>query len=161
MDELAKRDANGTTPAPPKQKVRIGLRLIQLSAALHVLGGVNDLLMQRLQPFHEAFLGYSSGAVPSASAGLVLALLHALGAALIGGGVTMWWLAGLMRREARRDVLWLVAVLSLCLEGSVGARMLQLGLVFGYIPLGICLMALLGVACVAATPPAAPATASR
>ncbi len=129
-----------------KPVARVGFRLAQLSALLHVVGGTTDLAMRELLPFHEEFLGYPHGAVPQATADLVLALLHALGGCLVVGGIAMWVLLGLMRSQQRTTLGLAVVLLAAGLEGSVGVRMLQLGLRFGYIPLGVAALAALGIA---------------
>lgn len=130
----------------PPLRARVGLRLAQLGALLHVVGGTIDLSMTALQPFHEAFLEVGPGGAPAPVAALILALLHALGAALVAAGATMWMLLAHHRRGGARWAALVTLLLALGAEGMVGVQMLALGLGFGAIPAAIAGLVIVGVA---------------
>ncbi|MEZ4452101.1 MAG: hypothetical protein R3B09_21735 [Nannocystaceae bacterium] len=133
-------------PATPPLRARVGLRLAQLGALLHVVGGATDLSMTALQPFHEAFLEVGPGGAPAPVAALILALLHALGAALVAAGAAMWTLLTHHRRSGARWAALVAAALAVGAEGMVGIQMLGLGLHFGAIPAAIAGLVVVGVA---------------
>ena len=130
---------------PPRVLSRVGYRLAQTGAVLHVLGGLSDQANRTLLPFHEAYLGYAHGEVPEPVATLVLALLHALGFALIGLGLGMLALLARLRQSGDRRLALVIVAMAALGEGSVGLHMIGLGFAFGWIPLGAAALVVTGV----------------
>lgn len=98
------RSSSPRALSPPR-----AYRVAQCGAALVVLGGTGDLLLPRLLPAHERYLGVAPGAAPAATSALVLLVLHALGVALAAVGLAALALLAAWRRTGDRRALWAAA----------------------------------------------------
>jgi hypothetical protein len=101
--------------------------MAELGGALMVLGGVGDLLISRLLPSHVGFLGIAAHEVPVAVEKLTLAVLHALGAALIAAGIGVLALLREARLNGRRPPLIAAGVVALVAEGMNAFQIYRTG----------------------------------
>lgn len=122
----------------------VGLLLARVGSALMALGGLADLTIRELLPNHREWLGFATTAVPEATETLVLALLHALGAALAAGGVAAFALLGVAHREGR-TVPAVLAVFVVALgEGMNSVGMYRTGSPYFVVPLASLLLVVTG-----------------
>lgn len=129
--------------APSPAPVPRAYRVAQVGAALVVLGGTGDLLVPRLLPAHERYLGVAPGAAPAATSALVLLVLHALGVALAAVGLAALALLAAWRRTGDRGALWAAAGAVALAEGYNAWGIARVGSVLFVGPL-LCAALVLG-----------------
>jgi hypothetical protein len=134
------------TQMKPSRRSRIGLRLAQLGGVLMMVGGAGDMTIRRLLPGHIAFLGVSPDHVPATTEGLVLSLLHALGASLVASGLAVLVLVQQARLSGHRLPLFTAAGVAVLAEGVNAAGIYRIGSPLFVAPLSFMLLVLLGVA---------------
>jgi hypothetical protein len=132
---------------------QVGYRIAQLGAAGAALGGTFDLLVPRLLPAHEAFLGVAPGGAPAATTALVLLLLHTLGAALVAVGLAALALLAAWRRTGLRPLAWAAAGLVVLAEGSNALAIARVGSPLFAGPLAFAALVAGGVALARPAPP--------
>jgi hypothetical protein len=126
-------------------RTRAGHGLALLGGVLMMLGGIADLSIRNLLPSHLAFLGMTSADVPAATETMLLALLHALGSALVASGLAVLvllrqaWITG-----HRLPALAAVAVAVLA-EGTNAFGLYLVGSALFVAPLGLLLLVSVGV----------------
>lgn len=119
--------------------------MAQLGGALMMLGGVGDLVVRRLLPSHASFLGLAPNEIPVRTEALALALLHALGAALIAAGLSVLVLLSQARTSGRRSPAVAAVAVALLSEGMNGYQIHRTGSPIFVVPLGFLLLVLVGV----------------
>jgi hypothetical protein len=127
-------------------RTRIGLTLARLGGAGMVLGGVADISIRSLLPGHRDFLGLAPGDAAPATESLVLALLHALGAALVASGVAVLVLLHLAHATGRRLPALAAAAVAILAEGTNTMGLRLVGSPLFYAPLTFLLLVAAGVA---------------
>jgi hypothetical protein len=108
-------------------------------------GGIGDQFVGRYLPAHEAFLGVRRGDLPAASEALFLAVLHALGGALVASGLACGVLLYLMRSTGRRWVGAAVATVAVLADGGNALQMWRVHSPFFVAPLTFVLLVLGGL----------------
>jgi tRNA-Thr(GGU) m(6)t(6)A37 methyltransferase TsaA len=136
----------GGAPVRWRRLLTLGYRVALAGAGVAVLGGIADVLVPRLLPHHEQFLGVGPGTAPPATARLVLLLLHALGAALTALGVATLALLVLWRRSASRATGWAAAGVFALGEAANAAAIYRAGSALFVGPLACVAAVILGVA---------------
>lgn len=111
-----------------------------------ILGGAADLTIRQLLPGHREFLGFLADPVPPATEMLVLALLHALGAALIAVGLAVLVLLREAQNSGRSGPTFAAAGIVVLAEGANAAGMYSIGSPLFVAPLIFILLVLVGVA---------------
>ena len=125
---------------------RIALVLLNLGALLMILGGVSDIVLADPPPAWEGVVGAPLVTLPSGVTTLLLALLSALGTALIGCGVaTLALINGPLRRGDGWSALVIVLVVVLS-DGVNSLTMARLRLPYFWAPLLVVLLVLVGLA---------------
>lgn len=94
-----------------------GYRIAQLGGVLIVVGGLFDISLREPLPHHEAILAAGSGAAGQEPAALVLALLRALGAALVATGLAILVILWFSRRTRSVFGYAAAATVALLAEG--------------------------------------------
>lgn len=125
---------------------RIGYRMAQLGGLLMVAGGLLDLSIREMLPHHAALLAPDTGAVPAGSAALVLALLRALGGALVAAGVAVLTLLWFARRTGIRAGYIGAAAVALLAEGPNTLGIRETGSPLFVAPLAFLLLVVIGCA---------------
>jgi hypothetical protein len=143
--------AFGALSVPPAKQMetslrtRMGLRIAQLGGGLMMLGGAGDLMIRRLLPSHASFLGFLPNEIPPRTEALALALLHALGSALIASGLAVLVLLGQSRVSGRRAPALGAAAVALLAEGMNAFQIYRTGSLVFIGPLVFVALVLVGV----------------
>jgi hypothetical protein len=127
-------------------RTRVGLRIAQAGGGLMMLGGAADLMIRSLLPSHAAFLGYLPNEIPPRTEALALALLHALGSALIASGLAVLALLRQARVSGRRAPALTAAAVALLAEGMNAFQIYRTGSPIFAGPLVFVVLVLSGVA---------------
>lgn len=132
-----------------------GYRIAQLGGLLMIAGGVIDMSFRELLPHHAAMLAPDAGSIPPEAAGLVLALLRALGGALAAAGLAVLVLLRFGRSTGSRIAYGAAGLVALLAEGSNTLGLLRTGSPVFIAPLVFMVLVVGGCAlCLAATRPA-------
>ncbi len=137
-------------------RFRIGYRLAQVGAGLHILGGLGDQSIRKLLPGHIAIVGTVAATEPGVSR-LVLALLHVLGSSLAACGIALLMLLHIWRQHRTRRMLAGIIAVAVLAEGMNGVGLLSLGQRIGLVPLSFAVLVIVGVL-VASSAPASTST---
>jgi hypothetical protein len=145
-------------PPPPELPPgrRIALHLMSTGAALIVAGGLFDVLLPSPPAHWSRALGHPVAELTPGTAVLLMALVHALGAALAGGGIAALYLIHGPLRRGDRWAAPVLALLATLTEGVNGGLMLYLGEAMGWGPITFASLVLGGLALWTATGRAAP-----
>jgi hypothetical protein len=117
-----------------------GYRIAQAGAVLMILGGIVDLSVRELLPHHVAALGSMTGSVPGEAERLVLALLRALGSALVAAGFAVLILLHAGREGGKRLPFVAAAVVAVLAEGPNAWGILSTGSALFWAPLSFMLL---------------------
>jgi hypothetical protein len=138
----------------------LSIVLLNCGAGLMVLGGIGDLFLASPPELWSHPLGQPVGSLSPAVTRLLMALLHALGSALVASGIaTLCLINGPLRRGEK----WAGAAIALVVVLSDGANALQMylfGVFYFWVPLTFVGLVLLGLM-LAFLPPAIFAAASE
>jgi len=104
---------------------RTGLVILYVVATAIALGGVGDLTVRALFDVHKRFLG--TAGVPAATTSLILHLIHALGAGLVGIGIASFALVHFAIRRGERWALWTMLAAVVVSEGANAVGMHAVG----------------------------------
>jgi hypothetical protein len=113
-------------PAPPKRRTPASIRVAQLGGALMMLGGAGDIAVRTVLPNHRELLA-AAATVPATAEHLVLALLHALGGALVACGLAVILLLREAHRSERTELALWAALVALLAEGMNAMGMYRTG----------------------------------
>lgn len=123
-----------------------GYRMAQIGGLLMIAGGVFDMSLRDVLPHHAAMLTPSAGPVPAEAAGLVLALLRALGGALAAAGLAVLVLLRFGRLTKSRLAYAAAGATALFAEGSNALGILSTGSPVFVAPLVFMLLVVAGCA---------------
>ncbi len=142
---MATAEASAVAGARPVTRAA-GHRVAQLGAVLMIAGGVFDMSLGELLPHHAAVLAAGYGAVPPEAAGLILALLRALGGALAAVGIAVLILLRFGSRTGSRLAYAGAALTAVIAEGPNVLGILSTGSPLFVAPLAFMLLVVAGSA---------------
>lgn len=130
-----------------------GCRVAQLGGALMIAGGAVDLGVRELLPHHRALLSAATGAAADEAASLVLALLHALGGALVAAGIAVLILLHYGWKNRDRLLFAAAGLVAVVAEGPNAWGILSTGSLLFLAPVSFVLLVVTGsVACIIQIP---------
>src|SRR4051812_36505595 len=132
----------------PKPKTaprrKISMLLLNGGAAMIVAGGLGDLAIQRPPEVWSPLLGAPVTSLSPEVAKLLLALLHALGSALVASGVAVLFIVnGPFRRGAKWAGIT-IALLALLSDGMNAFEIFRFGANYYWVPLSFAGLVLAG-----------------
>ena len=124
---------------------RTALLLLNLGASLMIVGGVGDIMLASPPPAWDGVVGSPVESLPPGAGTLLLALLSALGASLIGCGVATLALVNGPLRHGDTWATLTITIVVLSSEGVNSLTMARLGVPYFWAPLLFTSLVLLGL----------------
>jgi hypothetical protein len=121
------------------------LLLLNCGAGLMVLGGIGDLLMRSPPELWSSILGQPVASLSPGVQQLLMALLHALGGALIACGIAALFLINGPLRRGERWTRHIIAVLALFSEGMNAFQIFRTGASYYWVPFTFAALILAGL----------------
>jgi hypothetical protein len=119
--------------------------LLNAGAGMMVLGGLGDLFVASPPNAWTSVLSQPSNQLPAGTVLLLMALLHALGGALMASGVAILFLANGPLRRGSKSAALAIILISLLSDGGNAFQIYHLGLAYFWVPLTFVGLVLLGV----------------
>jgi hypothetical protein len=126
-------------------RARIGFRMAQAGTVLIALAGAGNLGIRRILPKGMFNLDLPQGGLPRPVEDVLLALVHANGAALLAVGIACFYLLRLMRATGQRKLGAVVAVVLLLTDGVHAMQLHQAQHPASGLALGLLLLVLVGL----------------
>jgi hypothetical protein len=135
---------------------RISVLLLNCGAGMMILGGLGDLLIRTPPDAWSPLVGQPVAALSPGIARLLIALLHALGSALIASGIAVLFVVnGPFRRGAKWAGIT-IAVLAILSDGMNAFQIFRLGASYFWVPLTFAVLVLSGLVVAFVPSPAFP-----
>jgi len=127
---------------------KIALSLLNCGGSLMMLGGLGDVLVALAgrPPTAWNSLGLTAASMPANVVRLLLALLTALGCALIASGFSVVWLVNGPLRRGEKRAATAIAVIAVLSDGMNAFAIFRLHLWYFCIPLSFVALVLAGLA---------------
>src|SRR5882762_1022724 len=114
---------------------RISTLLLNCGAGLMVLGGIGDLLMRSPPEVWSPLVGQPVASLSPGVERLLMALLHALGSALVASGIAALFLINGPLRRGERWTGATIAVLVVLSDGVNAFQIFRIGASYFWVPL--------------------------
>lgn len=124
---------------------RLSILLLNCGAGFMVLGGIGDLLIGSPPDFWSHFLGQPVVSIPPPVARLLMALLHALGSALVASGVAALFLINDSLRCGKRWAGVAIALVVVLSDGVNAFQIYRFGASYFWAPLTFVGLVLIGL----------------